>query len=309
MKAGPTKHRATASRDGSSAVAPVRLLLLAICLLAGLVCASMLGEALLDMTQDAREEAVRADQDAIRDLRLSIAQANAALFGLILNEEPSFLLAFTTASKLTQEKGPEILRGVEADRLFLSLKDSNPLAEDLVALQQAWEIAVDSIRDHRPNDAMIALRTAHAQELSSRLNHRLDAFLMRQAANEAKRAEAIANWVMALRGVTGFGLFVSVAVMIIASRRIGAAIAKGRAASRQVERLFAMGDMLQSAADIEDLNSVLRATALQLLPGLSGALYVFNNSRDRLDLATKWGTLSDDHLTHLSPSACWALKR
>jgi diguanylate cyclase (GGDEF)-like protein len=72
-----------------------------------------------------------------------------------------------------------------------------------------------------------------------------------------------------------------------------------------------MADMLQSAMGYEDANAVLRATAARLLSGLSGALYIFNNSRDRLDLSTTWGP--DEAGSALpqviAPSQCWALKR
>lgn len=65
----------------------------------------------------------------------------------------------------------------------------------------------------------------------------------------------------------------------------------GRAlqARRQVEQLFRMNDMLQSALGYGDANAVLRATAAQLMPEFGGALYVFNNSRDRMDLSVHWG--------------------
>ena len=68
--------------------------------------------------------------------------------------------------------------------------------------------------------------------------------------------------------------------MIYAFGSITRAIAAGFAAKEQTERLFSMADMLQSAAGQEDTNEVLRAAAAALLPGLSGTLYVFNNSRD-----------------------------
>ncbi|UAK25476.1 sensor domain-containing diguanylate cyclase [Sphingomonas nostoxanthinifaciens] len=79
---------------------------------------------------------------------------------------------------------------------------------------------------------------------------------------------------------------------------------------RQIENLFQMTDMLQSALGYDDANAVLRATASQLLAGFGGALYVFNNSRDRLDLSTCWDW-PQDHLPPdtVSPSHCWALKR
>jgi diguanylate cyclase (GGDEF)-like protein len=76
----------------------------------------------------------------------------------------------------------------------------------------------------------------------------------------------------------------------------------------QVARLFEMADVLQSAADYGDANQVLRATAADLLPGFGGALYVFNNSRDRLVLSTSWGHESQVHES-IPPDQCWALKR
>jgi hypothetical protein len=53
----------------------------------------------------------------------------------------------------------------------------------------------------------------------------------------------------------------------------------------------------------------LIATAARLLPGFSGSLYVFNNPRDRLDLATRWGLTSGEGTDSLLPTSCWTLKR
>lgn len=81
-------------------------------------------------------------------------------------------------------------------------------------------------------------------------------------------------------------------------------------AQLQVELLFKMTDMLQSALGYSDANAVLRSTATRLLPGFGGALYVFNNSGDRLELSTVWdwpdGAKPVDRIL---PSQCWALKR
>jgi len=83
-----------------------------------------------------------------------------------------------------------------------------------------------------------------------------------------------------------------------------------RQAHQQVEELFAMTDMLQAAEDHDDAGAILMATSLRLLPEFSGALYVFNNSRDRLDLAMSWNeTENFSPAQSLLPSNCWALKR
>jgi len=91
-------------------------------------------------------------------------------------------------------------------------------------------------------------------------------------------------------------------------RREAAALALE--ARHQVEQLFKMTDMLQSASGYGDANAVLRATAAELLPAFGGALYVFNNSRDRLDLSVFWGWLHVEAPAEtVAPAQCWALKR
>lgn len=79
---------------------------------------------------------------------------------------------------------------------------------------------------------------------------------------------------------------------------------------QQIEQLFAMTDMLQSAESHEDAGAILEAAATNLLPDFRGGLYIFNNSQDRLDLAKYWpqGEGCDPAKT-LVPGNCWALKR
>jgi diguanylate cyclase (GGDEF)-like protein len=78
----------------------------------------------------------------------------------------------------------------------------------------------------------------------------------------------------------------------------------------RTEELFEMTDMLQSAEDHSDAGAVLQATSLRLLPEFSGALYVFNNSRDRLDLSVSWSPQGVfEPAETLVPDNCWTLKR
>ena len=78
----------------------------------------------------------------------------------------------------------------------------------------------------------------------------------------------------------------------------------------QIEELFAMTDTLQAADSNVDAALVLRATSRKLLPGCGVALYVFNNSRDRLDLVDSWDMPEGYEPTEtLAPANCWALKR
>lgn len=81
-------------------------------------------------------------------------------------------------------------------------------------------------------------------------------------------------------------------------------------AKAQTDELFGMTDMLQSAEGYDDATAVLMATTRRLLPDHGVALYIFNNSRDRLDLSGAWN-MPDDYRSaeSLAPSNCWTLKR
>lgn len=89
-----------------------------------------------------------------------------------------------------------------------------------------------------------------------------------------------------------------------------ALLAEAEASRQRTEELFAMTDILQSAEGHGDAGAVLKATSLRLLPHEAGALYVFNNSRDRLDLTVSWAPHCEfDPPEALVPDNCWALKR
>lgn len=78
----------------------------------------------------------------------------------------------------------------------------------------------------------------------------------------------------------------------------------------KTDELFAMTDMLQSAEGYDDATAVLMTTSQRLLPGYGAALYIFNNSRDRLDIAGSWNMPEGYVPTEtLAPVNCWALKR
>ena len=118
--------------------------------------------------------------------------------------------------------------------------------------------------------------------------------------------------------LSDFGLDILLALAVCAAspqfilemrRRTNTAVQAQRSRS-QISALFRMTDMLQSAIGHADANAVLRATATSLMPGFGGALYIFNNSGDRLELSTSWDWPDAAPLQEaISPSDCWAIKR
>lgn len=177
--------------------------------------------------------------------------------------------------------------------------------------------AIDQIREGHWNEAA---RLYNEADLPRRFAH-----LTRAFATELERVEAVytaklngiyfcLHGLLFLQIVTGL---LSVLAFVYAMRKSDrearartVAVVAANETRDQVERLFDMADMLQSASDYSDANAVLRSAASELLFGFSGALYVFNNSRDRLILSTTW----DRDGFELPPESlglhqCWALKR
>ncbi len=275
------------------------MLLAVLAFVAAGIALSVAGAVVLDTIDERAFAANREERIVIRRLEVAVANADSGILGYVLTSQPEYLAAYLGADK-------------DLEALVGSLDPHGAPAaavDVLTGLRGAWQIAAELVRDNRPGDALTALTTAHARNLSAKLHSNLEAYYSARAAADAIRVSVSGTARHVLRGVTMVGVLFGVVLVATTVRRIRLAIAAGEAAKQQIEQLFAMGDMLQSAVDIDDTNAVLRATATRLLPGFGGALYVFNNSRDRLDRTTQWGTLLAGQADHIAPSSCWALKR
>lgn len=133
--------------------------------------------------------------------------------------------------------------------------------------------------------------------------------------NEQLGLLPIAEWVIATAAIVSEAIIVMsiawagpLALREMEKRRQTGVVALE--ARGQVETLFGMAEMLQSALGYGDANAVLRSVAVRLLPELGGALYVFNNSGDRMELSTNWSWAEDAPAAEaIIPTHCWALKR
>jgi diguanylate cyclase (GGDEF)-like protein len=78
--------------------------------------------------------------------------------------------------------------------------------------------------------------------------------------------------------------------------------------TREIALLSEMGELLQSCLNTEEAYTVIDHTAQQLFPEASGALCVFDSSRDLVEMVVAWG---DDSLGErlFSSGDCWALRR
>lgn len=260
-----------------------------------------------------------------RDLRIlqtALIDAQSSVRAYLVDGSAENLERYLTAGRRLANTSPSVLqlldeRGSDAKGQAKDDAGGTSFATTLTALWARWEAAMRLAADKTPSQARPPHEDAQAEALVSRIRGSIERDLSRRAAAGTEmEARIYDEYVRLLVVVISLGV-IALAAMIYAfhssdreARGRERSIAESRDAHKQIEQLFFMADMLQSAASQDDTNSVLRATAGQLLPGLSGAMYVFNNSRDRLDLATRWGEAATGACAeHFHPDSCWALKR
>lgn len=87
------------------------------------------------------------------------------------------------------------------------------------------------------------------------------------------------------------------------------ALAQQKERLRQAERkvLAKTTEWLYAARSLNDLFNVVETCAPKLMPRTNGALYIYSNSRDILDLRACWGGDKPDE--QIEADECWALRR
>ncbi len=79
---------------------------------------------------------------------------------------------------------------------------------------------------------------------------------------------------------------------------------------RQAERqlLALTSEWLYSSKSVAELLMVIQRAMHTLIPEADGALYIYNDARTLLELATSWGC-TPNFAGHILPDECWALRR
>jgi HAMP domain-containing protein len=75
-----------------------------------------------------------------------------------------------------------------------------------------------------------------------------------------------------------------------------------------IELLGGMAHRMQAARTDDELAQIIRVFVPRVLPGMSGALYAHNNSRNLLVPIAGWGGM-DPGDEGFAPDQCWALRR
>jgi diguanylate cyclase (GGDEF)-like protein len=258
---------------------------------------------------------LRAQGAELRDMQQALIQADADVQHVLAGEPGPLPDYFARMQYLTgdaadvfAELSPVTVEGIGAPQPALAL---------IAALNTAWDEALhlNSIGDRSGAYQLLIERSASNAVLA--LSSRLQVLSSEADASFRLHEERIRYGTLLVLVLQVGGGFLAILGLVYAFRSSvseadgrAAAVKSADASREQVGRLFEMADVLQSAADHIDANAVLKATAGDLLPGFPGALYVFNNSRDRLVLSTHWGRGEGEPLHEtINPNSCWALKR
>lgn len=255
-----------------------------------------------------------AQNERLRVMYQSLTEADADAMHFLAGDTAALRAHVAHATRLTSSEA-DIFNAVTLTGPLVSV--ATPAGTVVRELVATWSEAIGlaTAGDRQAGLALLSSRRTSETlaAVGAGVNQLLDDTNARLAAHD-ERIQIGSQLVLVLQ----LGAGVLAILGLIYAFRSNVAEAAGRAAAvasadrsrGQVARLFEMADVLQSAADHADANAVLKATAIDLVPGFSGALYVFNNSRDRLVLSTTWARAEHDALPEtINPVACWALKR
>ncbi|CAN7595968.1 sensor domain-containing diguanylate cyclase [Bosea sp. LjRoot90] len=263
--------------------------------------------------QQALVDEVRKSARTLRVARQAVMETGATVADLMIrhDSEPklfSYAKALNWLNTFPQDSFP---------RTALRRTEEVPTSAILTALKAGWADTVSAVIAKQPEIAQSVYVAREIRPNTTILTDAILADLTRKEAIEAslnRRIAGATSIVLGLQIMTGaFCILAFLGASRSSARDARArdlAVGSANASREQVSRLFEMTEMLQSALDLGDANAVLRAAAADLVPDLGGALYVFNNSRDRLTLSTSWGRPNREALPDaIGLQQCWALKR
>jgi diguanylate cyclase (GGDEF)-like protein len=263
--------------------------------------------------------ALRTESRNVRTVQLALLDAETGARGFALSSRPEYLQPYSVGSQVLDDNRATL---GELDRFVAATSGGAPGTQTVSSLVAHFRSELAKMIDAtRPGSAGGAEQIARLDGTKATMDmlRQITAQLLAIKAGEANRAEdnlaVLHQLLLALQIISGVAiltaLFLAFRGVVDQSRARAAAMTEAVRNRDQIEHLLSMADMLQSAMGYEDANAVLQATASRLLPGLGGALYIFNNSRDRLDLSTAWSVDGADkaHPQVIAPSQCWALKR
>lgn len=255
----------------------------------------------------------------VRLLQIAMLDIQSGVRGVVLSADPTAFATYVHGMAKLQGTNQGVFAVIDkfaVDNGQMS-GSAAPVSGSLAHLTDAWARAVMLGMDHNQAAAEDVLVKAQTVPAMSQLQSVIGDYLAYRSGKVDAGWARIGRQQDLILIINLLGAAITIAATSYAfaasrreARRREEAMRVSQSARREVETLFGMTEVLQSATTSDDANAVLRATAAELLPECGGALYVFNNSRDRLDFAVEWGPQGASPAPlHIAPDSCWALKR
>ncbi|UFN51187.1 diguanylate cyclase [Roseomonas sp. OT10] len=258
---------------------------------------------------------LRQDMLDVRNLRAALLESESALRGYLLFGSAPYLTRFDQAAAVLENpEARRIAARVDAER---ARTQSQPIMGSLLRIVAVRRDVLARLQEGDRESVLAEGRSGAPQQAAEAVRQAMLGYLaLREAEADAvddslAEIQAWVLWLVVASALVTLGALGFAGLQV--SRRARSAMAAREELARrndEVGGLLRMSDMLQACQNEEDLRRVVLHTAPEVLPGVPGALYVFNNSRDRLDVAAVWPegtTLAGPD--HFSPQDCWALKR
>jgi diguanylate cyclase (GGDEF)-like protein len=261
--------------------------------------------------------------DGARALLLALTQIESASRGFQLYGAPTYVELFQRAAAALES--PEIRRAaeaVDAADAATGTARTKSLPEQIELSLTQRRLILDLVARGEVELARRGTTGNQLLRVSTDMRTVIEGFAAQGEARLAALKDQLGRQqdiVLGLVAASGILTIASLGLAWTLLRRRSATAESARRAldarGREMEALLRLSEVLQACQNNADLEQVVSHGAAQIVPGSAGALFVFNNSRDRMDLAACWSGKEPlaagavPALDHLTAEDCWALKR
>lgn len=239
--------------------------------------------------------------------------------GFAITAQDDYLTPYSLAlPKL--EKRLQLLEGLLSDNpaqrerlaaLSKNARERAAIATDVIALtrDKGQSAAFTAIKEGHGKHVMDGIRSL----LNEMITYEKDLLLQRQV--YVQNAAGITFFLAVAGFVIGLGVLVLAFVLIKKenNKRAQAETSLKQAyqslkRSGDDDRIISeMSDYLQTCRDLDEAYKIISVTLPRIIPALSGAIWIYSNSRNLVECSLKWGEESEDHVD-FDPEKCWALR-
>lgn len=255
------------------------------------------------------------EQAAASTLRVAIAEAESAIRAYLLYRQIPYMERFHRAAAAVESPAAgRILALVESEG---DTQGEPPVTGIVARAMEERRAALRLVAEGQIDRVLAFAAAGNARRPIDQAQERIEHFVaMRQQSVHllTQRLDGLHLVVLLLVAtsvvVSSLGLLLAWTLIRKHARKAEKAGLDLSRRSAEVGALLRLNEMLQACQSRADIEAVVSHSAPMVLPGTPGSLYVFSNSRDRLDRAVCWPP--DAHAgapSHFSPADCWALKR